>query len=388
MKLLSSEGLQALILQPQALCLSILMPTHRTGPEVQQDAIRFRNLLRQAEKRLIDQGMKSEAVQKFLQPIAALDSHEFWQHQQDGLAIFRSEQQFCHYCLPLTLEEQVIARDHFYLVPILPLVTQNRPFYLLALSQQQLRLLQCTRYSVKELDLTDRLPTPIAALQFEAPERQVPAHISTPRAAAHRRGMAGEATIFHGHGAGDEDGKANLRQYFGQVDQVLQTILKPEQAPLVLAGVEYLLPIYREVNTYPELLENSLVGNPEALSAEELGKQAGAIVEPYFLQAQERAIGQYTELKSSDRAVEDIYAILPAAYQGRVHALLIAAHQQLWGTFNPETQTVNVYAAPELNRDDLLNMAAIQTLLYKGQVYIVEPDQMPEQTSVAAVLRY
>jgi hypothetical protein len=30
----------------------------------------------------------------------------------------------------------------------------------------------------------------------------------------------------------------------------------------VLAGVEYLLPIYREANTYPHLLAEGIHGNP------------------------------------------------------------------------------------------------------------------------------
>lgn len=33
--------------------------------------------------------------------------------------------------------------------------------------------------------------------------------------------------------------------------------------PLVLAGVEYLLPIYRRANTYPYLLDGGVTGNPE-----------------------------------------------------------------------------------------------------------------------------
>ena len=43
-----------------------------------------------------------------------------------------------------------------------------------------------------------------------------------------------------------------------------------EHAPLVLAGVEFLHPIFREATTYQHLLEQGLTGNPEGKSAQQL----------------------------------------------------------------------------------------------------------------------
>jgi hypothetical protein len=47
-----------------------------------------------------------------------------------------------------------------------------------------------------------------------------------------------------------------------------------------------------------------------------------------------------------------------------------------------------VHRAPELGDEDLLNVAAVKTLLTGGTVYAVPPDEMPDAASVAAVLRY
>jgi len=48
-----------------------------------------------------------------------------------------------------------------------------------------------------------------------------------------------------------------------------------KKAPLVLAGVEYLFPIYQEANTYPDLVEEGITGNPENLKPEELHDLVG-----------------------------------------------------------------------------------------------------------------
>ncbi|WP_425525994.1 hypothetical protein [Halotia branconii] len=49
--------------------------------------------------------------------------------------------------------------------------------------------------------------------------------------------------------------------------------------------------------------------------------------------------------------------------------------------------TVDLHPEPEPNDEDILD-AAIQTLLNGGEVYTVEPEQMPESTQAAAIFRY
>jgi hypothetical protein len=90
----------------QQWCVSIYMPTHRTGTETQQDPLRLRNLLGEAEKRLSARGVSTRAVQEMLELANKLlqDSY-FWQHQSDGLAIFLSSHRVRSYRLPLNFEE-------------------------------------------------------------------------------------------------------------------------------------------------------------------------------------------------------------------------------------------------------------------------------------------
>jgi hypothetical protein len=52
----------------QQWCVSIYMPTHRTGAETQQDPIRLKNLLREAEKHLFAKGVSTRDVQEMLEP--------------------------------------------------------------------------------------------------------------------------------------------------------------------------------------------------------------------------------------------------------------------------------------------------------------------------------
>ncbi|MBA2486650.1 MAG: hypothetical protein H0V35_11235 [Nitrospira sp.] len=59
MATLSQEELKSVIAAGQGPAVFIFLPTHRAGPEIQQDPIRLRNLLKQAESRLITEGSRS-----------------------------------------------------------------------------------------------------------------------------------------------------------------------------------------------------------------------------------------------------------------------------------------------------------------------------------------
>jgi len=88
---------------------------------------------------------------------------------------------------------------------------------------------------------------------------------------------------FHGQGVGIDEAKEDILRYFQHIDRGLHALLKDETAPLMLAGVEYLFPLYQEANTYPHLLEQGITGNPDKLKAETLREKAWDIVEPSVL---------------------------------------------------------------------------------------------------------
>lgn len=382
MNLLSRDELEKLMKIQSEPCVSIFMPTAQAGKETQQNSIRFKNLLREAKERLLV-NMRGTEVEKFLEPAQKLLNNSlFWQHQSNGLAVFLSQEVFSRYCLPLDFEGLTVVTDHFHIKPLLPLLRDDGRFYVLALSQNEVRLLHGTYYSVSEVEL-ENVPESLAeALKYDDPERQLQLHTGTPGARGRR------AAIFHGHGVGTDDDKNNILRYFRQINKGLHGLLKEERAPLVLAGVDYLLPIYREANTYSHLMEEGITGNPEGLSSEELHKQALAIVQPYFQQAKKDAIAQYKRFADTNRASCDIKEVVPAAYYGRVALFFVAVGVQCWGAFEQGTNRVHLHQEKEPGDEDLLDSAATQTILTGGTVYAIDPDDVPADAPLAAVFRY
>lgn len=384
MNLLTINELTELATESHSTCVSIYTPMERLGAETLQNPIRFKNLMREAESQLIEAGMTEQEARNLLQPAQELDSYDFWQHQNDGLAILISPNQVRYYCLPIAFPELVVVSDRFHIKPLLQLFSGDGQFYLLALSQNQIRLFQGTRYSVSEIELTD-MPTSLAeALKYDDPEKNLQFHTETSQVGA---SQGDRAAMFHGHGAGKEDHKTNLLRYFRKVNDGLQSYLEQQQAPLVLAGVDYLLPIYQEANTYAHLLPEGITGNPEELKPEELHEKVWHLVQPHFEQARETAISQYRELQGTGKTASEIEQVVSAAYYQRVDALLVLVGQQIWGSFDPEANTVHIHPEPEAGDEDLLDLAALHTMMNGGMVYTVE-DTVPEESPVAAILRY
>ncbi len=175
---------------------------------------------------------------------------------------------------------------------------------------------------------------------------------------------------------------------FRQINEGLQELLKERRSPLIFAGVDYLFPIYKQANTYPCLLDEAITGNPEELKVEELHAQAWQLVQPYFERTKQEAIDRYLELAGTGQTANNFQQVIPAAYYQRVDSLFVPIEQQQWGIFNPETLEVQLHSEPEAENEELLDLAALHTLLNGGTVYAVEPEKVPGVASIAAVLRY
>jgi hypothetical protein len=366
-----------------AVCISIYCPTHRAGTEIQQDPIRLKNLVRQAETQLTERGLDADAVANFFQPIRALfergSEDEFWQHQDEGLACFATADQLQIYQLSIPVEAQVFVGDRFYLKPLVPMLMGDGRYFLLALSQNQVRLMEGNRDRIREVDLAGVPGSLAEALKYDVPEKSTQFHT----------GSSGDVRpIYHGHGVGTTDDKNEIRRYFQEVNRGIQNILNTESAPLVLAGVEYLLPIYSEVSDYPNVLSEFVVGNPDTLTPEELHEQAWRIVQPYFQRSRQEAIAAFHTYRGTGQATNQMGDIIPAAYHGQVDILFVTANQQQWGQFEPHSNQVELHSQREPGDDELLNLATLATLADGGTVYTLEPEQMPAEGAIAAIFRY
>jgi Bacterial archaeo-eukaryotic release factor family 7 len=381
MSSLTQEELMSVIADAQAPAVSIFLPVHRAGPDIQQDPIRLKNLLKQAEHLLIAEGSRPVQARELLAPVSdLLDEADFWRHQEDGLAILRSPKIFRVYRLPLAFDELCSVSERFYVKPLLPLLINEAPFYILALSHNNIRLLECSLDRWREV----QLPALPQGMQEGLPIGPAPQfqRYTLPAGGPHGR-------RFHGHGIGiDDSDVANLTRYFHRVNDELMGTLKDRPIPLILACVDYLVPIFKQVSSYQTILEPHIAGNPDGLSNEELHRKAWSIAQAHFHRSQDAAVAEYREGLAKGRAGNKLQDVLPAAYQGRIATLFVPLGIQRWGRFDFNRLTLEEHEEEQTGDDELVNLAAMETLIHAGNVYGVKPDEMPDRQLLAAVYRY
>jgi len=378
----TDSDLRALAGHQDGPCLSMFMPTHRAGPETRQDPLRFRNLLGEAAARLSDQGLTSREVVDFLAPVATLDGDAmFWRHMADGLAVFLAPGLHRRFRVPLDLEEGVFVGAGFRLRPLLPLTSENGSFFVLSLSQNEVRLFEATRSSIGEVNL-GAVPASMAeALADEEHERQLQVRSSGKANAAGR-------SMYHGHGAGGEIDKQQLERYFRAVDGGLGGVLGEGRHPLVLACVAYYAPIYRALSRYPVIVDGCVEGSPEGRGPQELHAAAWPLVAPLLAAARLDSEAHLAAVAGTGRSLHEPAAIADAARQGRVETLFLSAPETAPEQLDPDGQDVGTPGGAPPGDEDLLEWATRDTILAGGAVFAGDPGELPGGGLAAALLRY
>jgi len=368
-------------------CISLFIPTHAAGVEVNEkyDPIVFKNALQDISKQLKEKGYDQTFIEPLLKPGYDLILDDaFWLKQSPGLAVFIAEGFFKYIKMPVAPTKELVIEPTFYVTPLIPIMTSKEYFYLLAISKQSIKLFKADAFGMEYV--------PVEVPQSIEQVKRLPGMDATtfrsgsngPRAPRYSQEGA-----YHGVGGGNPDDKDNTAVYFEAVDDILfKEIFNKENAPLVLAGVEYLIPIYKSVCDYHNVWEQALTGNRDRQETTALYQEAKELMQPYFQQGLTKALQNFGN-KSATELTSSIAAdVIPAAYYGRVSHLFVCKGEHIWGTFDEMTSEIKFHESPNADAEDLIDNAVVKTLATGGEVFLLDKEQMPAQSQIAALMRY
>ena len=313
MEYLKMNELFELVNEEEGVHVSIYMPLEKEPDKADVNRIRLKNLLKEGKTKMSEMenfpaDISRPDVEKFFQPAAEFSESLIWREIEGrGLALFLGATGQYVYPSPIPVEEAVYIEPRHNIRPLLPLMTQNNDFYLLTLSQEKVQLWQGNQIDLQKIEVP-QLPAGMEeALALEDPERSLQSHVSTGKVSDVQRGE--RAAIHHGHEA-EKEKKGAILRYFRAVDEALMQGLADENAPLIIAAVDYLVPIYREANAYPHLLDQAVTGNPDHLDPKELHEKAWKTTEPYFAQMRKAALDKFREIKGTKIGSQELDEII------------------------------------------------------------------------------
>jgi hypothetical protein len=366
--------------------VTIYIPTYRAGKQ-QEDRIRFKNAVSKASEKLQRRFAFTEPeAESFLRKAADLvEDPEFWGRQSDGLAVFVSANHFSHYSCPINFEPMVYAMNEFYLRPLIPLLSEQSKFHILALSRGAVKMYTATEYSIAEVDLSGLVPQNMdAALMQETPN----ANLGRAGGAEGQRGSDNQ--VYFGRGGQTGDEVPDLKAYFDRVDAGVSDYLCDDKAPLLLGGVGELIPIYEEANSYTHLYTNGHVaGNLEEVSPRMLHEKAWEVIGGHFREQALRDYKLYGDNLAAGEAGADLQTVIPAAVNGRIAALWLDREAHAYGSYDAENNGVTIMTDEDKNARELFNLAAVRAHQSGARVYNVEKGKLPADASgMCAIYRY
>ena len=270
---------------------------------------------------------------------------------------------FRYFWLRDTIKDFVTVSQTFQIRPLLSVVSREQKFYVLALSQKHTRLLLYTYQSRQELQLRRLAPQSLRAWMNEGE----PDHVLDNRSAGGPSVGRMKGVLF-GTNTDRERYEEYLKHFFKEIDKGVHHILLGHTAPLILAGVEEEVAVYRHVNSYPRLIEQAVLGSPDAFEPNELHDRAMEIAREIPPPPLQKALDQLKEVFGTKLA-------LPIWTRS-----LSALTKVAWRIF--------CLVRSRGRRQDLLNLAAVKTLQHRGQAFAVKKSILPPETDAVAILRY
>jgi hypothetical protein len=345
--------------------VSVVMPTKRVSTG-DAERIALKNAIGEATERLGDEGLEREAIETLTERLAAVQSATDFTMLSEGLAVFVCEADTTVFQLSFEPLPAVTVDSTYLLKPVIRQVSQEQPYYLLALSEQHTRLWAGVR---------DRLE--------EIREGGFPAV---------HEGVGGESGVPTGFGKRSSQLRdEGHRRFFREVIADFQSLLAQESRPVVVAGVRRYHDFLEEVGGLGADILGEILGNVDKVPEKDLGARAWEAIEKRQAAERDSWVEAAATAAGGGDAVRGLDDIYQSALAGRVGLLVAEATYVVAATVDdsghihgdaPETGTGPGHA------DDAVDFIAAEVLRKGGDVRYVDDGALSDLGRAVGILRY
>jgi len=344
--------------------VSIMLPTYRTAPENFKDPIRVKNLVKEAEDRLLQEFTWRE-VDALTSRLNDLVEHLDYQYMTEGLAIYVNKDFARAFSLPFKPAEQVVVDETFATRNLVLALNRTQRYWFLALSENTTRLFEGVRDSLVEIT-----------------EGGFPMTNEGPGAATRLPGGQG---INRSAYRDEKD-----REFYSSVDTAFNEFMVDDELPLIVAGVDRNLAFFQEVSRHTPAIIGTLRGNYDKTSAHELAGMVWPLVKANRSVKVDEVLSELDAAISARRYASSITEIWQLAQEGRGSTLIVEtgfhypAGVDETGVFLTPAEDVTAPGVIDDAVDDV-----IETVMAKGgKVVFVDDGILEQYQHIAMILRY
>lgn len=355
------EIVQKLANEKNEPCVSISLNTHRTHPENQQDEIVLKNLLKEAENRVIEEFGKRPAAEVLekLETIAEKIDH---QHNLESLHIFLSKDTEEIVKSPWEARENTVEIDEKFAVrPLVKALGRSEEYLILLLTQSGTKLFEA---------LNDSITTDIREEGFPFPQN--PFYIT--------------------HSDVRSDGKQvdnQIKEYFNRVDKSVVEIYKNTGLKVIVIATEDNYSKLLEVADQPNIYIGHDNKNYSESQEHHIVEQAYEIIKLKQKEARTLAIEDIKASAAQGKVITDLQEIYQASIDGRAELLVV--HQDFEQAVKMINDRTFEYAEDAKEAgvvDDIVSTIAWEVLSKNGTVHFTTQEELLDLGNIALKTRY
>jgi hypothetical protein len=369
-------------------CVSLCLPTSPLSDGARSNRIAFKDLANEALSQLREAGAdkrRMASLEELFEHLAGRDHDredsdkirklqrkkpdeidEFWQSQANGLVVLATPDTMRTFRLPYRPVQLAEVADRFHLTPLIRAMTSPHDIFVLALSTETVRLVHAfVNLPPVEVKVSD-LPK-----NAEEATRRPSVHVRAPR--GHLQNLEGTKTLLH--------------KYARKIHDALRGVLAGRATPLVIAGAEPLVSMFRSVNTYPHLVDEVIAGNPRLMSSAQLADAALPILDHLYASELRAVMALFDDLKPR-LATTDVSYAAHAATAGAINQLLVDLDAVIPGLVSDVDGSVTYAPSDDAETYSVVDEVAKRALCTGARVLGARRQELPNNAPLVAILRY
>src|SRR3981189_1657220 len=369
-------------------CVSLYLPEAPLGTSGKFNRTAFKDLAKDALSQMKEAGVDKNKIAVFEEQFAHLAGPEhnvqdeekirklqrakpdpiesFWHYQANGLAVLTTMSLTRMFRLPNVPKPLAEVADRLHLTPLIRAMTSPHDIFVLALAEESVRLIHAFANFPPE-----RMQVPKLPKNAEEATRRPSFHVRAPR--RRLQNLEGEKML--------------LQKYVRQVERAIYNVLSQQNAPVVAAGGEPMASMFRSLNTYPRLADETIEGNPEQRTDAELEDAAIPILDRLYSRGLKAVIALYDQLKPR-RATTDVSYAAHAATAGAVDQLLVDLDAVIPGLVSDLDGSVTYAASDDAETYSVVDEVARRALSTGARAMGPRREELPDRAPLTAILRY
>ena len=348
--------------------VSLSVPTTPVTTDVPATRIDLRNASDEAVAQLRADGFDKRELASLEGHLRALvEDDEFWKLQALSLAVFATPEHIVTFRLANRLTRAVEVSDRFHTKGLFRAMTFPQAALVLALASGSVRL----------VEIAPDLP---------------PEKLRVPRLPKDAASAVGKASITDrtasGSMSGSEGQKVLMTQFARAVSRAIAPFVLATEVPLILAATEPIASIFRGVDASATLAPRGIDGSPEGMSESQLSSSTRSVLDELYAGQLAEVRDLFAARRAVGRASTDLAQVARAATIGAVDTLLVDMDESVSGFVDEETGAIELRDSEDARDYDIVDELARRTFRAGGRVLAVRRPDIPDEASLAAILRY